>query len=76
MKQISITIVESIFAACYWWIIFTIVYAHVIFAGDRNPAQPFPPDYDVIVYNCIVILVGVLVYTILTVIWRQLAKRI
>jgi cell division protein FtsX len=72
MKHISFGLVASLLSAIYWWIIFTLVYADVLFASDRNPALPPIPDKDVLIHNITIIIIGVLIYTVAAVLWHRL----
>ena len=41
MRQVATAILGSVLTAIYWWIVFMMVYADALYAGDRDPtAQP------------------------------------
>jgi hypothetical protein len=75
MRQIAFSLVASFLTAAYWWIVFTLVYADVLFAGERNPALPLPPERDVLVHNVATIVTGVLLYAISTLLWHRATIR-
>lgn len=74
MRPLASALVASLLTGVYWWIVFTIVYADALFAGDRNPqAQPVP-DREVIVRNAVIVLAAIVVYTGLVLLWRRLTR--
>ncbi|SFR79272.1 hypothetical protein [Sphingomonas jatrophae] len=75
MKNFALGLVASLLSAAYWWIVFTIVYAHALFAGDRNPAAPPPADADVMTRSVTTIVIGVLLYAVLAMLWQRMTVR-
>ncbi|PSJ39553.1 hypothetical protein [Allosphingosinicella deserti] len=75
MKRAVIAILGSVLAAAYWWSVFTIVHAGLLFAGDRDPASQPAPDHEVLTRNGLIILGAVLVFAALSVIWHRVMKR-
>lgn len=71
MKRFAVAILGSVLTAAYWWVVFTIVYANALFAGDADPASQPRPDREVVIGNVAVIVVGVLVYAVLMPVWRR-----
>lgn len=76
MRQFAIAMFGSLLTALYWWIVFTIVYASVLFAGDRNPARPPLPDGEVLLRSGATIVVGVMIYAVLSVLWQRMTARL
>ena len=64
----------SLLSAAYWWIVFTIVYANVLFAGDRNPSGQPLPDHQVLARSGGTIFLGVLIYAALIIVRHRMAK--
>jgi hypothetical protein len=76
MSRFLIAFAGSVLTAIYWWIAFTIVYASVLFSGDRNPAAAAPAsDSATIGTNLAVIGIALLLYAALSVAWRKLTAR-
>jgi hypothetical protein len=74
MRQITLAIFVSVLTAVYWWIVFTIVYANVLFVGDRNPALQPAPDKEILTRAVVAIVVGVILYALLIVIWQRVTR--
>ena len=75
MKQFATAIFGSLLTALYWWIVFTMVYANALFSGDRDPSIQPPPDGEVLARSGVTIVIGILVYAVLTIVWRRLIAR-
>ena len=76
MRQLAVAIVGRMLTAVYWWIVFTIVYASVLFGGDRNLALQPVSDHEALIKAGVTIAVGVLVYAVLMVLWQRVKKKL
>ena len=75
MMRVALSLVASVLTGAYWWIVFTIVHASVLFAGDRNPALPPPADRDVLIHSVSTIAIGVVLYAALAMLWHRVTLR-
>ena len=75
MKSVVFGLVASLLSAIYWWIVFTLVYADALFAGDRKPGSSPPSDQDVLIHSVSTIATGVVLYAVLATIWHRMAIR-
>ena len=74
MKGVLLAVAASIITAIYWWAVFLAVYANVLFAGDRSPSASSASDQAQIGYAALVIIGGVIGYTVLILLWRRLTR--
>lgn len=75
MKRIVTALLISLVTALYWWIVFAIVYANVLFAGDRDPASQGPSDAETMTNTAVGLTVGVLLYAVLLLLYGKITNR-
>ena len=75
MKRFTLCLLASLVTGAYWWIVFMLVYADVLFSGDRNPALPVPTDRETLTHNGLTLGAGILFYAFGLLAWRRVTTR-